>query len=327
MSDEENRFVRSQGGHDANELHNHGGQDDARDNKTERENLEDEIEALVDDEPTVETVDIVEDDIEVPADEDIEQIAEEEPVADWKDKEENEKYMKNDNIDVKNEPQMTVVERKGGRGWKFATLFFALLAIAALGFAGYFVFTNNNISVFGRTVTSKESGKKNNTISNSSNNANDPDSGEGIATISASQRYIVLDGYDYALRVPKEIENLSYEYHRFNIDSQIYNGNYSTLSVNASTKNTTGAQAASEFLGQYEHGLMSLGSIVISNSEYLSEASAPSLVFKTDDGNYVYYYHPQQQYTQSGPDAEWEAKTVATIESWLTNKDNYVKIK
>ena len=56
----EEKFKRSETGHSANDLHKHGGLD-AREGKTERENLEEAIEALNDSEETENLVDIEKD--------------------------------------------------------------------------------------------------------------------------------------------------------------------------------------------------------------------------------------------------------------------------
>ncbi|MBR5419247.1 hypothetical protein IK110_03295 [Candidatus Saccharibacteria bacterium] len=190
MSDEEIRFKRSQGGHDANDLHNHGGQD-AREDRTAREDLEDAIEEL--DEPeqvevkTSKKIDVFDDDVELPIDpadvepevdpedpyeekkiaeakkieeakaeeaieEAIEEDAEAEATNDWKDKEENKAYMQIDSVE---EPKA-----KTGAGWKVATILFALLAIAGCGAAAYLFLFDGTTKFLGREITSKVEGAK-----------------------------------------------------------------------------------------------------------------------------------------------------------------------
>ena len=182
MSDE--KFKRSETGHSASDLHKHGGLD-VHEEKTERENLEDAIEALNDSEETENLVEIAEDmdgdvesdDIEEikedeiekaleeepeeePAekmsDEEIEQkVAEalrehkEEPVNNWKTKAENQPYM---TIDTVEEPK---AKKKSGAGWKLTTVFFLLLAVAGCGAAAYLFFNDGKTELMGRVVTSQ----------------------------------------------------------------------------------------------------------------------------------------------------------------------------
>ncbi len=300
MNEEEN-------GRDARELHSFGGMKDEspEETKTENEELADAIEELESSE--------VEDSI--PAAE----PAVEEPKEDIVFKSEPEAPVK------KEEPIMTIdsvkepkEKKSGGAGWKLATFLFAVLAILGAGAACYLFFSDGTTKFLGREVSSKALAPK----------PSDPSkpSDAPVADTSTNTRYIYLDGHNLALKVPENIESLSYEYHRFNI-SELFNGNYSALYVNASTKNTRGAQSAPAFLGQNESGLMALGTIDIAVSEYPDQGSAPELVMKTDAGEYIYYYHPQQQYTQEGDDAKWESESIDAIEAWLTNKDNYVVLK
>lgn len=190
----EEKFKRSETGHSANDLHRHGGLD-AREDKTERENLEEAIEALNDSEETENLVDIEKD----MKGEDIEEIAEvkveevkaepeeepsddvkaaieelendvakepiampsrkEEPVNSWKTKAENQAYMTIDTVETPKE------KKKSGAGWKFAAVFFLLLAVAGCGTAAYLFFTDGKIELMGRTVESYETGKKKNSKS------------------------------------------------------------------------------------------------------------------------------------------------------------------
>ena len=358
MSDEENRFVRSQGGHSANELHNHGGHDDAREDKTEREDLEEEIEALDADESRVEVkvgkkIDVFDDDVELPVDpadiepevdpedpieekkiaeakkeeeakaeEAIEEAIEEdaeaeaEPINDWKKKEENQAYMQ---IDEVKEPKA-----KTGAGWKVATILFALLAIAGCGAAAYLFLFDGTTKFLGREVTSKVEGAKAPTAPTTPDKPADTP----IATQTAG-RYIYLDGYDYAIKVPENIQNVSYSYDQFNKDGG-WIGNYSSLAINAVTKKD-GATSVPKFLGNSKDGkFQSVGYIEITQSEPQFKASAPDLAFKLDDKYYVYFYPWQQLISNEGgtkADKEWELETREAVESWLSNKDNYVKIK
>lgn len=178
----EEKFKRSETGHSANDLHKHGGLD-AHADKTERENLEEAIEALNDSEETENLVDIEKDMKGEVIEEDIEEIAEskeeketvaepsddvkaaleeienEEPVKEpvraaepensWKTKAENRAYM---TIDTVEEPGK---KKKGGAGWKLATVFFLLLAVAGCGAAAYLFFNNGKTELMGRVITSE----------------------------------------------------------------------------------------------------------------------------------------------------------------------------
>ena len=361
MSDEENRFVRSQGGHDANELHNHGGQDDAREEKTAREDLEDAIEALDEDEGRVEVkstkkIDVFDDDIEVPVDPaDIEpEVDPEDPIEekkiaeakkieaekaeeaaeeaieedakaeedDWKDKEENKVYMKIDSVE---EPKA-----KTGAGWKVATIIFALLAIAGCGAAAYLFLFDGTTKFLGREVVSKVEGTKTPATPGTADQPTDTP----IAA-SANTRYIYLDGYDYALKVPDTLTYLSFNYDQFNMgdaSSSTFDGNYSTLTVSAAV---TGVdhQSAPEFIEDgVEDGFVILGSITIGrvNPAFKDDnlLGEPVLTgIGSDGGRNVYYDHPQQLHSTSKWSADWETKTITEIEKWLTSKDNYIKLK
>lgn len=200
----EEKFKRSETGHSANDLHRHGGLD-AREDKTERENLEEAIEALNDSEETENLVDIEKD----MKGEDIEEIAEvkveeveakpeeepsddvkaaieelendvakepiampsrkEEPVNSWKTKAENQAYMTIDTVETPKE------KKKGGAGWKFAAVFFLLLAVAGCGTAAYLFFTDGKTELMGRVITSeaKESNSKNSAKKPSGNVSDD----------------------------------------------------------------------------------------------------------------------------------------------------------
>ena len=343
MSDE--KFKRSEIGHNANDLHKHGGLDGAHEEKTERESLEEAIEELNDSEETenlekiekdmdgeIETEDIEEIDekvsepaIETPSqqmsDEEIdEKVAEvlkehaAEPENGWKTKAENQPYM---TIDTVEEPK---AKKKGGAGWKFATVFFLLLAVAGCGAAAYLFFNDGKTEFMGRTVVSqsKEEAKVENT-------AKDPNNAE-IADKAAGSRYIYLDGYDYALKIPDTLTNVSFRYDRFNF-SNSFDANYSNLYTNASTKKE-GAQATPAFVGNDLSGnFQNLGGISIANSEWKGDlGSAPDLAFKLDNKYYVYYYHPQHAISQDPIEQKWEMETIDAIEAWLEDEKNYIKL-
>ena len=302
MNEEENSFDRSEGnGQDARELHSFGGMKDEspEETKTENEELANAIEELESDDIEESIPEVKEE--PVFKSEPVQSAKKEEPVM---------------TIDSIKEPK----EKKcGGAGWKLATFLFAVLAILGAGAACYLFFSDGTTKFLGREVSSKALAPK----------PSDPSkpSDAPVADMSTNTRYIYLDGHNLALKVPENIESLSYEYHRFNMADGLFNGNFSTLRINASTKNTRGAQAAPAFLGQNESGLMALGTIDIAVSEFPDIASAPELVMKTDAGEYIYYYHPQAFYSENDEEIKWEKESVEAIEAWLTNKDNYIEIK
>jgi hypothetical protein len=172
MSEEEKHFERSQTGHDANDLHKHGGLDkEAHEDKTERENLEEAIEAL-DDSYDIEEVEKIDDsdkeekaeepekadepeEVDEPMEFKEEPIEEAEPpLTDWKAKPDNQPYM---TVDEVIEPKE---KKKGGLGWKIATFLFLLIAIAGCGAAAFLFFSNGKINFLGRTVESYPEGKR-----------------------------------------------------------------------------------------------------------------------------------------------------------------------
>ena len=198
----EEKFKRCESGGSDRDLHKHGGLD-AREDKTERENLEEAIEALNDSEETENLVDIEKDmkgeDIEEIAEQKVEEVEaepeeepsddvkaaieelendvakepitmpskKEEPVNSWKTKAENRAYMTIDTIETPKE------KKKCGAGWKFATVFFLLLAVAGCGAAAYLFFTNGKTELMGRTVESYETGKKKSSKSANSSTKNE----------------------------------------------------------------------------------------------------------------------------------------------------------
>lgn len=366
MSDENNRFVRSQGGHSANELHNHGGQDDAREDKTEREDLEEEIEELDEAEDTrvqVKTgkkIDIFDDDVEVPVDpaeiepevdpedpieekkiaeakkeeeakaeeaieeaieEDAEAEAEpeaEEPINDWKTKEENQAYMQ---IDEVKEPKA-----KSGAGWKVATILFALLAIAGCGFAAYLSLFDGTTKFFGREITSKVEGAK-----SPAPTAPDTPNTTPIADAPVAGRYIYLDGYNLAIKVPAGITYLSYDYHQFNMGdpkSSTFEGNYSVLNILGSVVKDGDGQGAPEFIENKQPGKVSLGTLTIGrlNPEFSKSNNLGAPIMTTEDGRSIWYEGPQVNYSTRADDKALEQESITAIENWLTNKDNYIKL-
>ena len=354
MSDEENRFVRSQGGHSANELHNHGGHDDAREDKTEREDLEEEIEALDADESRVEVkvgkkIDVFDDDVELPVDpadiepevdpedpieekkiaeakkeeeakaeEAIEEAIEEdaeaeaepeaEPINDWKKKEENQAYMQ---IDEVKEPKA-----KTGAGWKVATILFALLAIAGCGAAAYLFLFDGTTKFLGREVTSKVEGAKAPTAPTTPDKPADTP----IATQTAG-RYIYLDGYNTAIKVPDTLKYMSYYYTQFGAKDD---GN-SCLAINAVTSRAQSVPNVVYY--DKDFNVPTLGLLCIEDKENTTQASAPDFIFKNDAGKYFYYYAPQNFDNGLKTDSAILDESIHLIESWLKDKNNYVEIK
>ncbi len=326
MSEEELHFHRSQTGNDANDLHKHGGLDeDAHEDKTERENLEEAIEAL-DDNDDIEEIreDVVEEKNDKPAEEESAGVGEfsaKEESNDWKKKEENKPYM---TVDEVIEPKS---KKKGGAGWKVATVFFMLLAVAGCGAAAYLFFNNGKVEFLGRKVVSEKAEKK----------ADTPDAPANapIDDKKKEDRAIYLDGYNIALKIPDTLSSVSYEYHQNNeggCPECTWSRNYSTLEINAAYNEDV--ISAAPFTSLTEYGMNYMGSITITSGAPQYEASAPELVYtiETDDPDIkysVYYDHPQQGFCVDDNAAcqEWEAKSVAEIEKMFKNKDNYIQIK
>ena len=330
MSEEE-KFVRSEVGHNANDFHRHGGQEAHEEDSTEREDLENAIEALNDSEET-ENLKEIANDINGDFDTDIEEIktndeaqAEpvEEPVAaqveepaqpveepsnDWKQKGENKPYM---TIDEVKEPKE---KKKTGAGWKVATFLFFILAAAGIGATAFLYFNNGKIQFAGRTIETYKSDEK--TKSSKSNS----DNGQA-AKSEADSRYIYLDGFNMAIKVPDTLENVSYKYTRYDTNG------VAALYVNASIKNNSSSSTVPNYVKETEDFKVgSLGAISIEDTENKTVASAPDFVFKTKSGKYVYYWHPQDYnyFVEEGESAAAESAMKA-IQEWLTDKDNYIE--
>lgn len=328
MSEEEKKFERSQTGHDANDLHKHGGFEEEahEEDKTERENLEEAIEALDESDDIEEIKEESEDKPEEKPEEvsnDAEFAAPKEPETDWKKKEDNRPYM---TVDEVIEPK---AKKKGGAGWKVATVFFLLLAIAGCGAAAYLFFNNGKVEFLGRRVVSESSDKK---VTNPETPNSTP-----IDEKQKEDRAIYLDGYNLALKIPDTLTNVSYEYHQNNeggCPECTWSANYSTLEINAAYNND--AQSVAPFVVARPDGMNSMGSITITTGAPQFEGSVGDPVFtiETDDPDikyYVYYDHPQQGFCQieNGLEGcmEWEGQSIAEIEKMLTTKDNYIQIK
>lgn len=338
MSEEE-KFVRSEVGHNANDFHRHGGQEAHEEDSTEREDLENAIEALNDSEET-ENLKEIANDINGDFDTDIEEIktndeaqAEpveepvaapveeptqpvEEPANDWKKKEENKPYM---TIDEVREPKE---KKKTGAGWKVATFLFFILAAAGIGATAFLYFNNGKIQFAGRTIETYKSDEKPKTSNNNADDgqaANNADDGQ--AANKADSRYIYLDGFNMAIKVPDTLENVSYKYTRYD------SANDATLAVNASIKNNSNSSTVPNYVKETKDFTVgSLGTISIEDTENKTEASAPDFVFKTKSGKYVYYWHPQDYnyFVKENESAAAEGAMKA-IQEWLTNKDNYIE--
>lgn len=306
MNEEENSFDRSEGnGQDARELHSFGGMKDEspEETKTENEELADAIEELESNEVEASVPKVKEEPVFKS-----EPVKKEEPVM---------------TIDSVKEPK----EKKcGGAGWKVATFIFAVFAILGAGAACYLFFSDGTTKFLGREISSKPEGSKKD---NSSNLNSAP-----VAEDEVSGKYIYLNGTDWALKIPDNLEQISYRYDFAQATSQYNGSEYShTLKVNAITKNTKGYQAAPMFLytGEMDE-FQALGVIDIASGELKPEiqASAPEFKFKLDDKWSVYYSQWQSLFSNYGGadwEKEWELETHKAIDAWLTNKDNYVKVK
>jgi len=303
MNEEENGFERTENaGQDASELHSFGGmKEDAPEEtaKTENEELADAIEELESDE--------VENSIPSEKDETItEEVVEEKA-------EESKPVM---TIDAVEEPKA----KKGGTGWKIATFLFAVIAVLGCGAACYLFFVNGTTKFLGREVSSKVAGTASPTA---------PVTPSTPAETPTAGRYIYLDGYDYAIKIPDGFYGFSYIYQQSRTNSG-WIGDFSSLAINTATKKS-GASSTPSFLGESADGnFQSMGYIEITQSEPQFQQSAPDLAFKLDSKHYVYYYHWQSLITNEGGSEEeqqWELETREAVMKWLTNKDNYIKLK
>ena len=293
MNEEEN-------GRDANELHSFGGMKDESPNetKTENEELADAIEELESNE----------------VDESI-------PDAPKDINEEPKPTMTIDSID---EPKA----KKGGAGWKVATILFAVLAVFGCGAACYLFFADGTTKFLGREVSSKSETVKTPAVPGT------PDSTKVAGE--ETGRYIYLDGTGLALKIPETLDNLSYEYHidnegSYGGENHTWKTNFSTLAVSATLRNED-AQSRPAFIRQYNDNIVALGNLTIAGSKPESDIiGEPTLTFKTDDGFdlYIYYEGPQTGtcIEELAACSDWENKSVGEIKKWLTNKDNYVKVK
>lgn len=175
MSEE---FKRSAVGHDANDLHKHGDLGATpEEEKTERESLEDAIEALNESEETENLVEIEKDmkaDVKAavksaPINEENSEAmdallnsesapaeSKNEPANAWKVKE---NKMENETT-VAAPAQAPKEAKKGGMGWKIATIACLVLAIAGCGLSAYMLFGGDKVELMGRTVTKSKTEKK-----------------------------------------------------------------------------------------------------------------------------------------------------------------------
>lgn len=218
----------------------------------------------------------------------------------------------------------TEIKVKRGTGWKVATFIFAVIAILGVGAAAYLFFSDGTTNFLGRKVTSSASNKsatKKQVVEGDDNT----DDSDDTTTVATAGKYIYLDGYDYAIKIPDTLIGVNYLYDRFVVDDS-FNANYSILQVNA-MDNTDSHQSVAGFSSAERTGFSTLGTIFITHSEPLQKGSAPELAFKLEDDLYVYYSHPQAAYSKDKAAIEWEMKSVENIKKMLTSKDNWVKIK
>ncbi len=357
MSDEE-KFKRSETGQSANDLHQLGGSMSARGEGSEREDLENAIEALNNfDDSNNSDIEPVETAPEEPKNDamlDIDSVLENEapveekteaaPAQDaqpepevapapeeqlnnnWKIEKDNQIDMDNTNTTPNTNAFAAAPKAKksGGAGWKVATFVFLALAILGCGFAAFLVFSDGKTQFMNRTISSYATEKA--PVNCSAPGA--PASGSDVSQTYKGQRVIVLDGYNLALKIPDTLENLSFEYHRFNepFENSTFEYVWSTLSINASTVKE-GAQSAPSFIGQDSTGrIISLGSITIGKirDEYLDDNNLGDPVMTADEsGRKIYVGMPQAAVST---DIEWENETVTAIHEWLSNPDNYIKL-
>ena len=199
----EDFFKRSEVGHDASDLHSH---DDKkvkrRDESSEREDLENAIEELNDFEE-VENLNEIE--REMSGDAPVEEAPEEEKepfkvdAEEWKEKPESKAYM---TVDQVIEPK---AKKNCGAGWKIATVFFFILAVAGCSALAFMFFNDGKIMLWGRTVESYKTGTKA-TVSVKDDDKDEPaesddedEEGEGYLVIKEAGLRIKLDESKYNL--------------------------------------------------------------------------------------------------------------------------------
>ena len=147
-------------------------------------------------------------------------------------------------------------------------------------------------------------------------------------SVTTTEKYIYLDGYNLGLKIPNDtkLDIIQYEYRRFNSGP-----NYSALAINGATKNTIGAQALPGFVsvGGVDTDINPLAFVVIcSNSaDYgeWSDCNGDDYVYSNDSIK-IYYVGPQQVSSADNETAKWEVETVNAIKEWVTNKDNYIAL-
>ena len=242
MNEEEN-------GRDANELHSFGGMKDESPNetKTENEELADAIEELESNE----------------VDESI-------PDAP---KEINEEPKPTMTIDSVENPKA----KKGGAGWKVATILFALLAIVSCGGLCYLFFVDGTTNILGRTITSAQTKP-----ATSNKTAEEPKKSEpktisyedGIFSIPQWGIELNLGGAKYlSYKYDEDAETISF----WLVDPTTAASLTEKPVIDDNTKNTTpiGTLKLMEELDSGNYG------------------SAPELVYTIPSGGYIYYYGPQ----------------------------------
>ena len=222
-----------------------------------------------------------------------------------------------------------VAKQKSGTGLKIAVIVLAILAVAGCG-AAIYLFINKDSKTNNSAVAKDEKDKEKTECAS----VVSPETGK-VEDSKAGTRYIYLDGYDYALKVPDNLIYLSYEYRQFNMgdsNSSTFDGNYSVLTINAAV-NGVDHQSAPEFIEDgMEEEYVPLGSITIGrvNPKYKDDnlLSQPVLTgLGADGGRNVYFDGPQSVFSKEKWSADWEQKSAAEIQKWLTNKSNYIKLK
>lgn len=222
-----------------------------------------------------------------------------------------------------------VAKQKSSKGLKIAVIILSIIAVAGCGAAVY-LFVNKDSKTQNSTVAKDEKSEEKtecvNIVSPETSKAEDS---------KTNTRYIYLDGYDYALKVPDNLIYLSYEYRQFNMgdsNSSTFDGNYSVLTINAAV-NGVDHQSAPEFIEDgMEDEYVTLGEITIGrvNPKYKDDnlLGQPILTgLGADGGRNVYYDHPQSVFSKEKWSADREQKSATEIQKWLTNKNNYIKLK